>query len=248
MANKLVALVTGASQGIGRATAVRLAKAGYSIAVNYYQSEDDAKITCQQIQKMGIDCKCYGADVGSLKEVQEMMEHIVADFNKLDALICNAGIYTRSNLNDLTPSKWARTLEVNLTGAYNCTYTARPQIENAGADGRIVYITSQLAYRGTAQGAHYSATKAALTGLMKSIAIALAPYQVTVNAVSPGFVDTQLIAGDNIEKRQEREREVPLGRIGDPEDIANAVAFLCSSKARYITGETIHANGGLLMY
>jgi 3-oxoacyl-[acyl-carrier protein] reductase len=248
MIKNKIALVTGASKGIGSGIAMRLAVEGYSVGINYNESRKEADRTGEQISNIGGTYKLYRADVTDLAGVETMVEQIVADFNALDVLVCNAGIYTRHELNDLTPERWAKVIDVNLTGAYNCTYSSRKYLEQSGSSGRIIYITSQLAYRGTVQGAHYSSAKSGLTGLMKSISLAMAPHKVTVNAVSPGFVDTQLISGDSAEKRQKRIEEVPLHRIGQPEDIASAVAFLCSPRARYITGETIHVNGGLLMY
>ncbi|UCH88946.1 MAG: SDR family oxidoreductase [Thermoplasmata archaeon] len=248
MVESRAAMITGASRGIGSAIALKLASAGYDIGLNYYQNKSGAESTAVQIGKMGRRCILLQADVGAHQEVKSMMGKFYSEFNRLDVLVCNAGIYSRLDLEALTPASWARVLEVNLTGAYNCTYAARKHLESAGENGRIVYATSQLAYRGTVQGAHYSAAKSGLTGFMKSVALAMAPHKVTVNAVSPGFIDTDLIAGDSAEKRKKRMEEVPLGRVGDPEDIANAVDFLCSPAARYITGETIHVNGGLLMY
>jgi 3-oxoacyl-[acyl-carrier protein] reductase len=248
MQSSRVALVTGASRGIGRGIAVKLARDGFDVTVNYRTGKEGAEKTLELVEQTGsrgIICK---ADVGEHQAVEKMIEQIISDLGRLDALICNAGIYTRAELSDLTPEIWQETMDKNLTGAYNCTYAAREHLEKSGENGRIVFITSQLAFRGTPQGAHYAASKAALEGFMKSTALSFAPHQVTVNAVSPGFVDTDLISGDTKEKRKEREELVPLGRIGTPDDIGSAVAFICSPEARYITGETIHVNGGLLMY
>jgi 3-oxoacyl-[acyl-carrier protein] reductase len=248
MSPNRVALVTGASRGIGSGIALRLAKNEFNIALNYHSNPEDAGEVGNRIESLGAKCHTYSADVAELDQVEDMVEKTVADMGSLDVLICNAGIYTRGPLDELTPGKFSETLDVNLKGAFNCTRAAREHIRRAGERGRIVYITSQLAFRGTVQGAHYSASKSGLTGFMKSVSLSFAPYRTTVNAVAPGFVDTPLIAGDTPEKRKARKLEVPLGRVGTPEDIGNVVAFLCSPAAGYITGETIHVNGGLLMY
>ena len=248
MSSSTIALVTGASRGIGSGIALRLAADGFGIALNYHESRDRAEEVQAKIRDLGVPCRSYRADVGDLEQVEEMVVKTITDLGPLKVLISNAGIYTRGQLHELSPEKFAETLDVNLKGAYNCTHAAQKHIQLARKSGRIVFITSQLAFRGTVQGAHYSASKSGLTGFMKSVSLSLAPYGSTVNAVAPGFVDTPLIAGDSPEKRKAREQEVPLGRVGMPEDIGNAVAFLCSPGARYITGETIHINGGLLMY
>ena len=248
MFERRVALVTGASSGIGRSLAVRLAEDGMAVLVNHRSSPEGAEITLDHVRSAGGTGGAYRADVAVYDEVVQMVKAITTEYGRLDVLVCNAGIYTRTDLDGLGPDRWHETLQIDLTGAYNCTYASKDMLKRSGRSGRIVFITSQLAFRGTVQGAHYSAAKSGLTGFMKSAALSFAPFGVTVNAVAPGFVDTPLIAGDSPQKRRSREEQVPLGRVGVPEDIAGAVSFLCSPEAGYITGETIHVNGGLLMY
>jgi len=243
---KKVALVTGSSRGIGKAIALRLAKEGMDVVVNYLKNEDKAKETAKQIENLGAKTIFVKADVSKFADVERMVSRVLQEFQKIDILVNNAGIYVRKTIWELGPRDWQRTIDINLTGVYNCCKAVIPQMKNLGW-GRIVNISSQIGFKGSTHGADYSASKAGVVGLTKSLALELARYNITVNAISPGAVDTDILAGDTEEERQRRREAIPLGRIGVPEEIAAATAFLVSEDANYITGQTLHVNGGYLM-
>ena len=241
-----VALVTGASRGIGRATALRLAEDGMRVAVNYLAGESEALEVVQAVEARGGVGMAVRADVASPAEVAAMAETVQEALGSVRVLVNNAGVYRRATLPELDLDQWRRTLDVNLTGAYLCLKAVAPGMRERGW-GRVVNITSQIAHRGTSHGADYAASKAGLLGLTKAAARELAPHGITVNAVAPGTIDTDIIAGYSEADRRQRAREIPLGRIGFPEDVAAAVSFLASDDAAYVTGATLHVNGGYLI-
>jgi 3-oxoacyl-[acyl-carrier protein] reductase len=212
--------------------------------VNFLQSEGDAGKVGDEIENIGAKAILLQADVGDEGQVSGMVDTFVAEFGAIHGLVNNAGLYDRRKFPDLALSHWEATIKTNLTGAFICTKAA---LDHMPEGGRIVNIASVLAHTGSSQGAHYAASKAGLMGFSKSLARELAPRNITVNVVAPGATETDIIANDTEEKRREREQATPLGRVGLPEEIADAVAFLMSEKASYITGETINVNGGMLM-
>ncbi len=242
-----VALVTGASRGIGRATAVRLAQDGMDIAVNYIRHAADAEAVVELVKGYGKKAIAVEADVSRPETVDTLFAATREALGPVNVLVNNAGVYERATLEELTPPKWDETLEINVRGAYLCARQAASDMVAAGW-GRIVNLSSQLGFLGTSHGAHYAASKAAIVGLTKSLALELAPHNITVNAVAPGAIETAILAGDTPEIRARRNASIPLGRVGQPEEVAAAIAFLCSDAAAYITGETIHVNGGFLMH
>lgn len=234
----MLAVVTGASRGIGQATAVELAKEGFTVVVNYNSTPPGA--TMEMIRSAGGKAIDVKADLSSLEDVKRLAEK-VASLGKVDMLVNNAGIYVRGKFHETSLDVWKKTFNVNVFGAVALTQFMLPNISDGGL---IVFLSSQLAHTGTPHGAHYAASKAALHGVVKSLALELAPRKIRVNAVAPGPIDTDIIAGDTPEKRKERERTIPLGRVGKPEEIADAVLYLW--KAKFITGHVLDVNGGLV--
>ena len=242
-----VALVTGASRGIGAATAERLARDGFDVAVNYASRKDGAVRTVGAIDAVGRKAIAVRADVSQVLEVRRMVAETVAGLGRLDVLVNNAGVYERVLFDDTRPEDWDRRIATNLSSCFYAAKAAVPEMRKVGG-GRIISVTSQLAYRGTTHGADYVAAKAGIVGLTKALALELAKDRILVNAVAPGSIETDILAGDTPEDRARRVRTIPLGRVGAPEEIAAAVAFLASPDAAYITGQVLHVNGGSLLY
>jgi 3-oxoacyl-[acyl-carrier protein] reductase len=241
-----VCLITGASRGIGRATAIRLAQDGLDVVINYHRRERDAREVAKRVEELGQRALVVQADVASYEDVEAMVSMAVDCLGSIDVLVNNAGIYERTTLEDLSLDGWRRTLDVNLTGAFNCIKAVLPSMKKLGW-GRIINISSQIAIRGTDHGADYAASKAGLLGLTRAAALELARFGITVNAIAPGTVETDIIAHYTEEDRRLKAQRIPLGRIGSPEEIASAVSFLASDDASYITGATLHVNGGGLI-
>ncbi|NPA75238.1 MAG: SDR family oxidoreductase [Euryarchaeota archaeon] len=237
-------VVTGASRGIGRAIAIELGNAGYRVLVNFFKSKDMAKEVVSAIKGMGGEAVAMKADVADYGEVKSMISEFCESYGAIYGLVLNAGIYIRKPVNAMTLEDWDRTVKVNLYGAMYPVKASLSYLENGAS---IVFISSQLAFRGSTSSVAYSASKAGVLGLMRSLALQLAPA-VRVNAVSPGTIDTDIISGYSEEERIARERNIPLQRIGLPEEVAHAVKFLISDESSYITGANIDVNGGLYIH
>jgi 3-oxoacyl-[acyl-carrier protein] reductase len=240
-----VALVTGGSRGIGAAIARRLARRGARVIVNYL--EDEARVNRADAERLAAEIKAaalIAADVGDDAMVLAMFDKITLDFGSLDILINNAGILRDRTIKKMTDYEWESVLRVNLSGAFHCIHHAIPLLRPAS---RIVNISSVNALVGLFGTANYASAKAGLLALTKTAARELARDGTTVNAVAPGFVDTEMTRGMPAEVTQNLLKQIPLARMAGVDDIAHAVAFLCSPESGYITGQVLHVNGGYLM-
>lgn len=241
-----IAVVTGGSRGIGRAICLRLASLGAKVLVNYVSRSDAADETVSLIQKTGGDARIVQFDVSDFANVQEAFKKILSDEGRLDVLVNNAGITRDGLLARMQEEAWDAVLTTNLKGAFNCIKAvSRPMMKQKW--GRIINISSVVGFAGNAGQVNYSAAKAGLVGLTKSVARELSSRGVTVNGVAPGYIETDMTAGLPEEITAKLIGEIPLGTLGKPEDIAGAVAYLVSDDGGYITGQFIHVNGGMYM-
>ncbi len=251
MGDRRVALVTGASRGIGRAIAVALAKDGLRVVLNYTANEAAAAEALEAVKAAGPDGDAGALarfDVARADEVDAAVKKIAEENGRLDVVVNNAGIAIDGLLLRLKEEDWARVLEVNLTGALHVARAAARHLLKAKELGRLINVTSVVGEMGNAGQVSYVAAKAGLIGMTKALARELAPRGVTVNAVAPGFVETDMTAAHVTgEARDALVARIPLGRIGRPEEVAEAVRFLASPEASYITGQVLRINGGLLM-
>ncbi len=247
------ALVTGGSRGIGAATAVRLARAGWDLALHYHSGASEARAVSTSVEALGARSVLLGADVSEPGECARLVGSAAEGLGGLEAVVANAGVYDRARLADLPPERWSRTMATNLSGTFHVVRAAVPHLrsglaaEGAAGVGGVVLVSSQLARLGSAHGAHYAASKAAIEGLTRALALELAPHGVRVNCVAPGMTRTAILSPYSEEELGARARGVPARRIGEPEDVGSAVAFLLSPDASYMTGAVLHVNGGMLM-
>lgn len=241
-----VALVTGASRGIGRAIAVALAKEGARVAINYAGNREAAEQVKQEIEQDGGQAILVQADVADRAAVQKMVDAVIEAFGTIDVLVNNAGI-TRDNLFlRMKEEEWDKVIDTNLTGVYNCT-KAVAKLMMKKRVGHIINMTSVVGITGNAGQANYAAAKAGVIGFTKSLAREFAPRSITVNAVAPGFIDTDMTAVIPEKAKEGILHNIPLGKMGNTSDIANVVLFLASDQASYITGQVIHVDGGMVM-
>ncbi len=240
-----VALVTGASQGIGHACALALARAGASVAV---AARNHAKLDelVAQIEKSGGKASALTMDVGEEEQVKAGIKSALVQFGKIDILVNNAGITRDQLVMRMKRADWDSVLNTNLTSAYLCIQNVIPSMLKQRW-GRIINITSIFGQMGQAGQANYSASKAGMIGLTMAIAREVASRGITSNAVAPGFIETNMTAALSEEFKQNAVKQIPLGRVGTPDDIAHAVTFLASDEASYITGHVLNVNGGMLM-
>ncbi|HAR4928446.1 TPA: 3-oxoacyl-[acyl-carrier-protein] reductase [Staphylococcus aureus] len=240
------ALVTGASRGIGRSIALQLAEEGYNVAVNYAGSKEKAEAVVEEIKAKDVDSFAIQANVADADEVKAMIKEVVSQFGSLDVLVNNAGITRDNLLMRMKEQEWDDVIDTNLKGVFNCIQKATPQMLRQRS-GAIINLSSVVGAVGNPGQANYVATKAGVIGLTKSAARELASRGITVNAVAPGFIVSDMTDALSDELKEQMLTQIPLARFGQDTDIANTVAFLASDKAKYITGQTIHVNGGMYM-
>ena len=238
------ALVTGASRGIGRAVAEALAARGAAVAVNYTNNDEAAQETVEQIRAGGGKAIRHRANVGDLDEVREMVRRVERDLGHVDLLVNNAGITRDRSFKNMDATEWGKVITVNLTGVFNC---ARTVIDGMliRQYGRIVNISSVVGQAGNFGQANYAASKAGILGLTKTLALETARRGVTVNAICPGFIETEMVAAIPEDVQKKILATIPAGRFGRPDEVSAAVLFLVADQAAYITGQVIAPNGGL---
>ncbi len=241
-----VALVTGASRGIGREIAFELAREGASVAVNYAGSEAKALEVVDGIKAMGRDAFAIQADVSSSDSVTEMVKATIEHFGKLDILVNNAGITKDNLLMRMKESEWDDVININLKGVFLCTKAVTRQMMKQRS-GRIINISSIVGVSGNPGQANYVAAKSGVIGLTKTTAKELSSRGITVNAIAPGFITTDMTDKLNEEVKSEMLKQIPLARFGEPKDIARTVIFLASEDGAYMTGQTLHVDGGMVM-
>lgn len=241
-----VALITGASRGIGRIIALKLAKAGLSVAINYLSSDEMAKALLKDIKKFNDNANIYKADVSNELEVIKMVHKIKSDLGDIEILINNAGISQIGLFTDMTSSELDRMISVNLIGAMNVTKAVLPSMIHF-KKGSIINISSMWGEIGASCEVAYSASKAGIIGFTKALAKEVCPSGIRVNCISPGIIDTDMNVELSDAVIQELTDNIPLNRIGTPDDIANAVNFLISDSAKYITGQVLSVNGGMVI-
>jgi 3-oxoacyl-[acyl-carrier protein] reductase len=240
-----VALVTGASQGIGRACALKLAQSGATLALAA-RSQEKLQELAGEISSAGGSAAAFVVDVGDEEQIKSTFKNTVAQFGKIDILVNNAGITRDQLLMRMKRADWDAVLNTNLTSAYLCTQQAISSMLKQRW-GRIINVTSVFGQTGQAGQANYAASKAGLIGLTMAIAREVGSRNITCNAVAPGFIETAMTSGLGDEFKQNAMKMIPLGRVGTPEEVASAVAFLASDEAAYITGHVLNINGGMLM-
>jgi 3-oxoacyl-[acyl-carrier protein] reductase len=240
------ALVTGGSRGIGRAICLELAGNGLNVAVNYSGNKEKAEAVVEECRSRGVESFAVQADVGDSKAAQEMVKEVVNTFGSIDVLVNNAGITRDTLVMRMKDEDFDDVINTNLKGVFNCSKAAtRPMMKQRS--GRIINISSVVGALGNAGQANYAASKAGVIGLTKSMAREFANRNILVNAVAPGFVSTEMTDDLSAEAKEGLLQQIPLGKLGEPSHVAKVVRFLASEDAAYMTGQTLHVDGGMYM-
>ncbi|MBP8819275.1 MAG: 3-oxoacyl-[acyl-carrier-protein] reductase [Syntrophomonadaceae bacterium] len=239
-----VAIITGSSRGIGRATALVFARTGYRVVVNYNHNREQAEQVLQEIEALGSNGILLGADVSKAQEARDLIEKSVKEFGRVDVLVNNAGINHDQLMLRIQDEEWERVINTNLSSAFYCSRAAVKHMFKKRF-GRIINISSVVGISGNAGQTHYSAAKSGLLGLTLSIAQEYGNRGITANAVAPGFIESDMTASLSPEQRQQILSGIAVGRLGKPEDVAALVLFLASDEAAYINGQVIRVDGGM---
>ncbi len=243
---KQIAFITGATRGIGKQIAIALAKEGYNIAINYRKENEELKETKEQIESNNVECLAVQGDVSNFEDTEKMVKQIIEKYGKIDVLVNNAGITKDMLLMRMKKEDFENVIDVNLVGTFNITKNVIPYMMKQKS-GRIINISSVVGVSGNAGQTNYSASKAGIIGFTKSLAKEVGSRNILVNAVAPGFIETQMTENLKEEMKQEISKTIPLKRMGKAEDVANVVKFLASPDSSYITGQVINIDGGMLM-
>ena len=241
-----VALVTGATRGIGKQIALCLAKEGYDIALNYRSENEELTNTKNELEKLGIKVLPVQGDVSNYEDCERFVKEIIENFGQIDVLVNNAGITKDMLLMRMKKEDFEQVIDVNLVGTFNVTKNVINYMLKAKS-GRIINISSVVGISGNAGQTNYSASKAGIIGFSKSLAKEVASRNILVNAIAPGFIQTDMTNVLKDEVKEEIAKNIPLKRMGTPEDVARVVKFLASEDSSYITGQVIHVDGGMLM-
>ena len=243
-----VAVVTGGSKGIGRATVELLARLGAKVVINYSNDDAAANDVVASVNAAGGEAFSFKANIARLDEAERLLDATLEHFRRVDIVVCNAGIWEGAPVEEMSEALWDSTMDINLKGAWTVCRAAVPLLKKQRS-GKIVLVTSTAGQRGEAGYSNYAASKGGLIAFTKSLASELAEWGINVNAVAPGWVDTEMTekALGDVEQRKAIAAEIPIGTIASPEDIAGPIAFLCSEWARHITGEIVNVNGGAVL-
>ena len=239
-----VALITGATRGIGKAIALKLASSGFNIALNYRKENDDLIATKNEIEKLGVECLPVQGDISSFEDCERMTKEIITKYEGINVLVNNADITKDMLLMRMKPDDFKSVIDVNLVGTFNMTRNVIPYMIKA-REGRIVNISSVVGVNGNAGQTNYASSKAGVIGFTKSLARELGSRNILVNAVAPGFIETDMTAVLNDTVRDEVAKKISLKRMGSAEDVAGVVDFLCGDSSRYVTGTVIPVDGGI---
>lgn len=240
------ALITGATRGIGKQIAITLAKQGYNIALNYRKENEELENTKKEIEKIGVQVLAVKGDVANFENCENFVKQVIERFGQIDVLVNNAGITKDMLLMRMKQEDFKQVLDTNLVGTFNVTKNVVPYMMKARS-GRIINISSVVGISGNAGQTNYSASKAGIIGFTKSLAKEIASRNILVNAVAPGFIETNMTDVLKDDVKQEIAKNIPLKRMGTTQDVANVVKFLASDDSSYITGQVINVDGGMLM-
>lgn len=241
-----VALITGASKGIGAATAIMFAQNGYDVIINYCSSAESAILLEKSLKENGFSALSYMADVSKSNDVKRMVNDVIERYGKIDVLINNAGIAQQKLFTDITDEDWERMVSINLTGTFNCCRAVIPHMVSRKS-GSIINTSSIWGMTGASCEVHYSAVKAGIIGMTKALAKELGPSGIRVNCVAPGVINTRMNANLSVSDLEGLADETPLGRLGTTNEVASTSLFLASNAAEFITGQVISPNGGFVI-